>query len=353
MSAISPKSRKPKDTAFKQQRLSAWHPILTPNWVIATFLVVGACFMPIGIVLLDQSNSIVEEVVQYDGGGTAAEQSSCKLNDDDESVTCTIEITASKKMEAPIYIYYQLDNFYQNHRRYVKSRSNQQLMGEHITSESELSDCDPLITVENGDILSPCGLIANSFFNDVINLTTHTMSESDISWKSDRDERFNQPDGFRIADPGSDGCAAEYKFDSESGKCYFYPDDDKIQYLYETYPGVISPIDGVTDEHFIVWMRTAGLPNFRKLYGRIETDIEENEKLSFDVTANFEVSSFDGKKYLVVSTTSWFGGKNLFLGVAYIAISAVCLLLAMIFTVKQMLYPRKLGDTRFLGWKEF
>jgi len=26
----------------------------------------------------------------------------------------------------------------------------------------------------------------------------------------------------------------------------------------------------MTDEHFMVWMRAAGLPNFRKLYGRIE-----------------------------------------------------------------------------------
>ena len=28
-------------------------------------------------------------------------------------------------------------------------------------------------------------------------------------------------------------------------------------------------------EHFIVWMRTAGLPNFRKLWGKIEEDLTE------------------------------------------------------------------------------
>ena len=26
----------------------------------------------------------------------------------------------------------------------------------------------------------------------------------------------------------------------------------------------------MTDEHFIVWMRTSGLPTFRKLWGRID-----------------------------------------------------------------------------------
>lgn len=64
-----------------------------------------------------------------------------------------------------MYVYYQLENFYQNHRRYVKSRSSDQLQGTAgISSNALKSDCDPLY--QNGSlILSPCGLIANSLFN--------------------------------------------------------------------------------------------------------------------------------------------------------------------------------------------
>jgi len=36
----------------------------------------------------------------------------------------------------------------------------------------------------------------------------------------------------------------------------------------------IQWIDMHGDEHFIVWMRTAGLPNFRKLWGRIDGDLK-------------------------------------------------------------------------------
>ena len=49
-------------------------------------------------------------------------------------------------MQGPVYVYYQLDNFYQNHRRYVKSRDNDQLNGIY-KSVVDISDCDPIIQV--------------------------------------------------------------------------------------------------------------------------------------------------------------------------------------------------------------
>lgn len=66
-------------------------------------------------------------------------------------------------MAAPVYVYYQLDNFYQNHRRYVKSYDKYQLLGT-VASKHAHKECVPL--VYNGSTaLHPCGLVANSLFN--------------------------------------------------------------------------------------------------------------------------------------------------------------------------------------------
>jgi len=51
-------TNKPSDSPFKQQRLKAWQPILTPNWVVGTFVLIGIVFLPIGIALLSTSNSV-------------------------------------------------------------------------------------------------------------------------------------------------------------------------------------------------------------------------------------------------------------------------------------------------------
>jgi hypothetical protein len=40
------------DTAFKQQRLKAWQPILTPKTVLPTLFIIGIIFAPIGALLI-------------------------------------------------------------------------------------------------------------------------------------------------------------------------------------------------------------------------------------------------------------------------------------------------------------
>jgi len=88
----------------------------------------------------------------------------------------------------------------------------------------------------------------------------------------------------------------------------------------------------MTNEHFIVWMRTAGLPNFRKLWGKIETDLPAGT-YTLGINNNYDVSAFEGKKTFVLSTTNALGGKNYFLAICYIVVGSLCIVFAIIFLI--------------------
>lgn len=82
--------------------------------------------------------------------------------------------------------------------------------------------------------------IARTFFNDTFalyqNNTQIPINETGISW------------------PGDKGYKYKRATNSESTQW-------------------IDP----EDEHFIVWMRASGLPNFKKMWGRIEQDLDAGE----------------------------------------------------------------------------
>ena len=123
--------------------------------------------MGFGIALTILSNQIIEYKERYDVTcGTDA--------------SCDVTFTITETMDSPVFIYYELDNFYQNHRRYLKSRDNDQLAGT-IKTVDELDDCDPVVrnkdvaiglksfytneTLDSEAPANPCGLVAKSFFN--------------------------------------------------------------------------------------------------------------------------------------------------------------------------------------------
>jgi len=217
-------------------------------------------------------------------------------------------------------LYYKLENYYQNHRRYVNSRTDDQLRGVEENSVGDLSSCDPIISQDGSSdpnaLYQPCGLIAASLFNDTFvlkaNGTIISLRKQGIAWPSDVQSKFHNPP---LGTPG------------------------------------IRIVADFTDEDFIVWMRTAGLPNFKKLYRIIDTDLMEGS-YQVEIANNYPVASFGGTKSVVLSTTSWIGGKNPFLGWAYIVVGIICFIQGVIFGVKHAISPRKLGDTKYLDWNK-
>jgi hypothetical protein len=91
-----------------------------------------------------------------------------------------------------------------------------------------------------------------------------------------------------------------------------------------------------------VWMRPAALPIFRKLYGWIGEDLQENDNITVNLLNNYNTYTFDGTKKVVLSTTSFLGGKNSFLGIAYLSVGGLCFFLAMVFLLMHINKPRYL-----------
>ncbi|ORY75987.1 ligand-effect modulator 3 family [Leucosporidium creatinivorum] len=364
-------SRRPANTAFKQQRLKAWQPILTPATVLPTFFLVGLIFVPLGGVLLWGSNQVKEFTIDYTQCEFVAPNTSFDALptsaynyhvDSSSPVTpptwqfthdaaetnasianvCRLQFQLPADMKAPVFMYYKLTNYYQNHRRYVKSIDSDQLKGA-AKSASDISggECKPLAVIGNMPVF-PCGLIANSVFNDtflppvLVNPSgssgnvTYNMTSKGIAW------------------PG------EAKKYTKSN----YANDQAVPppNWHDRYPDGYTdanPIPDLSqDEHFQVWMRTAGLPTFRKLYFRNDDETMAAGEYEIEIYMNYPVQPYGGTKSIVFSTVSFIGGRNPFLGIAYIAVGGVCVLLGLVLTLRHLIKPRKLGDPQFLSWNK-
>jgi len=78
---------------------------------------------------------------------------------------CRIQFNIPTQLKPPIFFYYHLTNFYQNHRRYVKSFDADQLKGVAVSQTTLQKNCKPMAVTSDGYSIYPCGLIANSQFN--------------------------------------------------------------------------------------------------------------------------------------------------------------------------------------------
>jgi hypothetical protein len=77
-------------------------------------------------------------------------------------------------------------------------------------------------------------------------------------------------------------------------------------------------------------MRTAGLPNFRKLFGSIQGPLLPG-KYTLQIYNAYDTSAFEGKKSFVLSTTNALGGQNYFLATCYLVVGALSVLSSIVF----------------------
>lgn len=106
------------------------------------------------------------------------------------------------------------------------------------------------------------------------------------------------------------------------------------------------------DEHFQIWMRIAALPTFRKLWMRNDNDVMTAGTYEILINMNYPVKQFSGTKSVVISTVAWIGGKQPFLGWAYVAAAILCVTLALAGLIRHLIKPRKLGDMSLLSWNQ-
>ncbi|KAG1138508.1 hypothetical protein G6F37_010465 [Rhizopus arrhizus] len=370
------KSRRPRDGAFQQQKLPAWQPVMIPRNVLPALFIVGIIFLPVGGLLYWSSNKVDEIMINYsycreyeNPVYMVPELYSYELSDKTLNISeieppayhysnessflnsnwgnpnglniprCTLDFTVPKTMKGPIYMYYRLTNFYQNHRQYIKNFDADQLQGNIVSSSTLHTDCDPLAYSNAGKVIYPCGLIANSMFNDTVSNFTlvddasqsFVLSSQNIAWPSDK-QKYGQ-----TKYPTSD---------------IVPPPNWANRYPNGQYTADHPPPNLSEDEHFMVWMHVAALPDFRKMWGRNDTSDLTAGRWRVSMDMNFDTLQYGGTKWLVLSTTTSLGGRNSYLGVAYMAIGGICIFIGILFSLRQIFKPRKLGDESYLSWNQ-
>ncbi len=112
---------------FKQQMMKAWQPVPTLTKTIILFFIMAAIFLSIGVAMIVVSKNLGESSFRYDN----LQSTTCPIGS-----TCNVTFEVNQLLQSPVFVYYEIHNFYQNHRLYASSFSYDQLTGTEISSST-------------------------------------------------------------------------------------------------------------------------------------------------------------------------------------------------------------------------
>ena len=341
---------------------------------------------------------VVEVRARYDDacspGSTPSEKEAALLaaaapppqqsaGDADGGLRCTLSLPPlPREAKGPIYLAYELTAFHQNHRRYVRSRSEAQLRGDDAfpsgggkkksSAAATTSTCAPReMAPEAGagagaggesasGIMVPCGLVAWSNFNDTFSLeAVVAVSSATGNATTSTTTTPLQLDAAPLRSPADlRGRFSSRVFPSASS----FDSDPATRG-----GGALSANTSLADAAALqVWMRPAALPSFRKPAGVVTAAAAVGEEVGageegawrplsslpagavvrVTVANRFNSYRYGGTKSVVLTNASWLGGRNPFLGWAGVGVGGVCVAAAAALTLVAVAEAKKTKEEK-------
>uniref|UniRef100_A0AC35G348 Cell cycle control protein 50A n=1 Tax=Panagrolaimus sp. PS1159 TaxID=55785 RepID=A0AC35G348_9BILA len=341
------KKNRPKDKPYLQQKLVGYRPLLTLRVGLVIIAVLEIILVASGCVLFLAVNAAKEHIIDYTNctqlnntentnffgnpnDGITSELFDTETNGDGK-VTCFYKINLTTTFNGTVRFYYGMNNFYQNMRLYFRSRNDEQLQGKKLKN---VEDCQPFKEEKNDKgytvPVAPCGAVANSFFNDTFILKYFNDTEIvNVTWTT------------------------KDLIDKNVKTKYQNPPISKSYTLCGAFADTIRPPawskdvcmlgnekEGMGFENFdfMVWMQTAALPEFRKIYRQLNTSQDGFQDglppgtYLLSINYNYEVKEFNGNKRFIIAIESIVGTKNYFLPTVYLS-TAVALFFVTMFLI--------------------
>jgi len=306
---------------FSQQQLRSYVSVdefLTPesrfvNMLCALFA--GFILIIFGGISLYWASSVQSVTVNYQGEGCPGAEwfgGACPLQDpiaEGDTGTINVDLT---RFDGDILVAYVVGPFYQNHHDYLESEVIQELQGMKTLDElGALRErkCIKSTRISGDKEIAPCGLKANSLFNDSFSFSIggapfELEENENIAWQSDIDR-------YGLAENYAGG-------------------EDIVQ-LTDIYGAdVIDPKLGMKTPRFASWMRPAALDHVINKLGWIRRCDRKAPKgrnrhpclpegtdmrnVSVEVSNVFPVQAWEGYKQLVFTTVNSMGGDQKYLG---------------------------------------
>lgn len=151
------------------------------KFAAALLLTISTTFIILGSTMLSASYEVVSLRERYD------DELGCDGATWDKPGKCIVTLDLDDDMDEPVYLYYELPDFFQSNRYYRRSVDWKQISGDDRSKSDVRPYCEPVLTMEDlgrlpseilesaanlttNDVANPCGLIAKTLFNDTFTL---------------------------------------------------------------------------------------------------------------------------------------------------------------------------------------